>query len=35
MSEEQLSEEQIDAALDVLAGMELPDRETLWRDAVD
>jgi hypothetical protein len=26
---------EIEAALDVLADMELPDRDALWRDTVD
>jgi hypothetical protein len=31
----QVSDEEIEAALDVWAAMGLPDRETLWRGAVD
>jgi len=33
--EQALSGEEIEAALDVWADLELPDRDTLWRGAID
>jgi hypothetical protein len=30
-----MEREEIEAALDVWAAMELPDRDTLWRGAID
>jgi hypothetical protein len=33
--EQALSGEEIEAALDVWADLELPERDTLWRGAID